>query len=79
MRSNPQSYEFLQRTAGFKADALLQKKKIDALLQKDFKEDANVNELISRLLKARKVVHLWGWWPEGTPLPGFPCMSRMPC
>jgi len=62
------SYEyFCNEQLASKLIALLQKKKIDALLQKDFKEDATINELITRLLKARKGGALWGWWPEGAP------------
>jgi len=64
------SYEyFCNEQLASKLIALLQKKKIDALLQKEFKEDKNVNELITRLLKARKGGALWGWWPEGAPSP----------
>ncbi|HTI91094.1 MAG TPA: alpha-2-macroglobulin family protein [Puia sp.] len=63
-----QSYEyFCNEQVASKLIALLQKKKIYILLQKDFKEDKNINELINRLLKARKGGALWGWWPDGAP------------
>ncbi|HEY4286330.1 MAG TPA: alpha-2-macroglobulin family protein [Puia sp.] len=62
------SYEyFCNEQLASKLIALLQKKKIDALLQKEFKEDKNINELITRLLKARNGGALWGWWPEAAP------------
>ena len=49
-----------------KLKALLQKKLILTLLQKPFKEENTVRELIERLMKARKE-GLWGWWPEDEP------------
>lgn len=62
------SYEYLcNEQLASKLMALLQKKKIDRLLQKDFGEEADVNELITRLLKARRGGALWGWWPEAAP------------
>ncbi len=49
-----------------KLKALLQKKQILTLLQKPFKEEKLIGELIEKLMNARKE-GLWGWWPEDEP------------
>jgi uncharacterized protein YfaS (alpha-2-macroglobulin family) len=46
--------------------ALLEKKHILTLLQKPFRDEALIGELIDKLMKARKE-GLWGWWPEDAP------------
>jgi protocatechuate 3,4-dioxygenase beta subunit len=46
--------------------ALLEKKRILGLLQKPFKQEDMIKDLIKRLMKARNE-GLWGWWPEGEP------------
>ncbi|MBS1659420.1 MAG: carboxypeptidase-like regulatory domain-containing protein [Bacteroidetes bacterium] len=60
------SYEYLcNEQLASRLLALLEKKKIDRLQQKEFKEEKNIADLIAKLLQARKGSPLWGWWPEG--------------
>ncbi len=62
-----QRYEYgCNEQLASKLSALLEKKRILRLLQKPFKEEDMIKELIERLMKARSE-GLWGWWPEGKP------------
>jgi len=59
------SYEyFCNEQLASKLIALLQKKTIYRMQKKPFEEDKNINDLIDRLLKARRSAVVWGWWPE---------------
>jgi len=59
------SYEyFCNEQLASKLIALLQKKTIYRIQKKPFEEDKNINDLIDRLLKARRSAVVWGWWPE---------------
>ncbi|HEY4111833.1 alpha-2-macroglobulin family protein [Puia sp.] len=62
-------YEYLcNEQLASKLLALLQKKRIYALEQKEFKEEKNIGELIGKLMQGRRGKALWGWWEEGTPV-----------
>jgi len=60
-----QRYEyFCNEQLASKLIALLQKKRIYRLERRQFEEDWNINDLVDRLLKARRSAVVWGWWPE---------------
>jgi hypothetical protein len=60
-------YEYLcNEQLASKLEALLEKKRILALLNQPFKEEEEISDLIQRLMKARKE-GLWGWWPDNDP------------
>lgn len=45
-----------------KIKALLSRKQIAKIFNKEFKDDKKINSLISRLNKNRNAEGLWGWW-----------------
>ena len=60
-------YEYLcNEQLASKLEALLEKKRILALLHEPFKEEDEIGDLIQRLMKARGQ-GLWGWWPDNDP------------
>jgi len=62
------SYEYLcNEQLASKLKALLLKKKIYGYLHKDFKEEKNINKIISRLNKSKVLNGMWGWWTNSTP------------
>lgn len=48
-----------------KLKALLMKRKLYATLKKDFEQDKQIREIISRLNKSKANDNLWGWWKDG--------------
>ncbi len=64
---NIKQYEhFCNEQLSSKLKALLIKKKIYSFLKKDFKEEANIKDIIDRLHKS-KTQNLWGWWVNNVP------------
>ncbi|HWK02543.1 MAG TPA: alpha-2-macroglobulin family protein [Puia sp.] len=62
------NYEYLcNEQLASKLGALLEKKKIFQFQGKEFREDKNIRELISRLMLARGAGGLWGWWSHNEP------------
>ena len=46
-----------------KLKALLWKRRVLQMQQKEFKEKKSIHEIINRLLNAKNNESLWGWWP----------------
>lgn len=64
---NIKQYEhFCNEQLSSKLKALLIKKKIYSFLKKEFKEEANISDIITRLNKS-KTQNLWGWWVNNAP------------
>jgi len=62
-------YEYLcNEQLASKLKALLQQKKIYALLKKEFKEEKMILDIITRLNNGRTGL-LWGWWVKNEPAP----------
>jgi alpha-2-macroglobulin len=63
-------YEYLcNEQLASKLKALLLKRKLYAFLKKDFKEEKNINDLISKLNQGRSAGGLWGWWNNNEIVP----------
>lgn len=62
-------YEYLcNEQVASKLKALLLKKKVYAYLNKEFKEEKNIRELITRLNQSKSGGMLWGWWNNNAPV-----------
>jgi uncharacterized protein YfaS (alpha-2-macroglobulin family) len=48
-----------------KLKALLMKRKVYALMKKDFDHDKQIRDIISQLNKSKATDNLWGWWKGG--------------
>ncbi|MDP4214901.1 MAG: carboxypeptidase-like regulatory domain-containing protein [Bacteroidota bacterium] len=60
-----QHYQYLcNEQLASKLMTLLQKKLLYHTLGKEFREERNINELISRLNKSKGITGLWGWWND---------------
>lgn len=63
------NYEYLcNEQVASKLKALLLKKKVYGYLKKEFKEEKNIRELITRLNQSKSQGNLWGWWSNNTPV-----------
>lgn len=63
------NYEYLcNEQVASKLKALLLKKKVYGYLKKEFKEERNIRELITRLNQSKSQGTLWGWWSNNTPV-----------
>lgn len=63
------NYEYLcNEQVASKLKALLLKKKVYGYLKKDFKEEKNIRELLTRLNQSRSQGLIWGWWSNNTPV-----------
>lgn len=58
---------FCNEQLASKLKALLLKKKICSYLKKDFREEKNITELISKLNQNKEQNGLWGWWNNNDP------------
>ena len=62
-------YEYLcNEQLASKLKALITQKKIYRVLEKDFREDGSIKEIIKRLNDSKTGV-LWGWWANNEPAP----------
>lgn len=62
-------YEYLcNEQVASKLKALLLKKKVYGYLKKEFKEDKNIRELITKLNQNKSQGMLWGWWNNNAPV-----------
>lgn len=63
------NYEYLcNEQVASKLKGLLLKKKVYGYLKKEFKEEKNIRELISRLNQSKSQGGLWGWWNNNAPV-----------
>jgi len=58
---------FCNEQLASKLKALLAQKKIDERLQRPFKREKNIRELIKQLGQVRSQAGLWGWWANSQP------------
>ncbi|AXY76591.1 hypothetical protein D3H65_22460 [Paraflavitalea soli] len=62
-------YEYLcNEQMASKLKALLLKKKAYGYLNKEFKEEKNIRELITKLNQSKSEGLLWGWWNNNAPV-----------
>jgi alpha-2-macroglobulin len=62
-------YEYLcNEQMASKLKALLLKKKVYGYLNKEFKEEKNIRELITKLNQSKSEGMLWGWWNNNSPV-----------
>lgn len=67
---NIRQYEYLcNEQLASKLKALLLKRKLYSFLKRDFKEEKNINDLISKLNQGRSAGGLWGWWNNNEIVP----------
>ena len=58
---------FCNEQLASKLKALLAQKKIDERLQRPFRREKNIRELIKQLGQGRSQAGLWGWWANSQP------------